>query len=232
MANEQGAENQNQTLILGRFKSEEEAKAHYEKVERESLELKEKLEQERRLNNLLATEDRTDPSPAKQTPAQLGLSSYLGEEGENAVRSVLDNYKSVLVEQVGRMVNNAVSQYRARQKAEERFYSSYKDLKGYEDIVDQQSDNIARDLGERLKVIPEEQFFSEVAKRTRDFVSNIANRANKQPLHLEAGTVSSPDLTTKTGNEGATKSSEEERTAQYFQDELKEHNEKRVRALR
>lgn len=215
-------------LILGKFKSPEEAKAHLDKLEKERLDALEKLEQERRLNNLLATEERPTPSP-KEPPQNLNLGSYVGEEGEQAIKSVLDNYRSVVLKEAGEMVRREVSTAQARQRATQRFYSKFADLSDYEDVVDAQADRVAAELGPRLKGLTEEQYFAEVAKRTREYVSSIANRASKTTLHLESGEVRQPKQEPKQSREE--ESSESQRTADYFREEAKLHNQRRINPI-
>jgi len=236
MADEKTPENQDtsqeqQELYFGKYKTKEEAEAAFKQMERTSTEAKEALDREQRLNALLSTEDRSQPQPQAQQPAQYtGLQGVFDEEQAQAVSQMLAQERQQVIGQMRKEGKAMMDDYKVRQDTERQFYESYKDLKAFQDDVDAESNKLALELGDRASRVPIGDLMKEVAKRTREKLANQKSKLTKSTLHVESGEVIEPEVELKTPESKET--TEQERTQQFFDKEVRAFNEKKFRSLR
>lgn len=223
-------ENQEPKLYAGKYKSVEEMEAAFKQIEREASEAKEALDREQRLNSLLSTEPRTVPQAAPTT--DYDLSSVLGEDGSKVLKSALEGYRNQVLGEARNLVQETVSSVRAQERAEKIFYKTYAELEDFKDEVDRQAALLAKELGpDRARVVKQEQLFAEVAKRTKEHLSQTKRKLSKAPIHVEDGHVEEPRMQKKTQDQ-ETSGDEAERTKRYFEEEVAQMNKKRNQTLR
>jgi len=225
---------QQEELFFGKYKTKEEAEAAMKEMERERTEAKEALDREQRLNQLLSSEESTQPERAQETTAQqyVGLQNVFDEEQTAAMHSLLKAQQEQIMAQVRREGRKMIDDFKVRQETEKEFYETYTDLANFKDEVDFEANRLAFSLGEKVQKIPMKELMKEVAKRTRERLAIHKSKLTKSTIHLESGEVLEPEVKVEKTPVETTAATPEERTQKFFDTEVKAFNEKRLKPLR
>lgn len=239
MADEQTPETQDtskeetseETLIYGKYKTQEEAEAAFKELERSATESKEALDREQRLNALLATEDRSQPQEPQQEQANYqSLNQVFDEETTQAVSQMMQQEREKTIAQARAESRRMIEDYQVRQDTEKKFYKEYDDLQSFKDDVDSEANRLALELGERASKVPMKDLMKEVAKRTREKLSAQKSKLTKSPLYVENGEVVEPTVEPK--DKVSAPTTETERTQKFFDEEVTAFNERKFKPLR
>lgn len=233
--NPQNSENQEdgesgESLILGKYKTQEEAFAALEEAEREKNSLKEALDREQRLNQLL---DSVKDEPQYQEPQassdydESELYDVFGDEDQvKKFNRTLEAREQEIFRRVNSLVDSKVQQIEARRNATKQFYSKYPELEGFEDRVDFHASNLGRELGPRASKVQFDKLAEEVASRVKSELAETKKKLTKSSLYVEGGGVSEPNVNVQSSSKPESVS-EEERAARYFDEEVKAFNKKK-----
>jgi len=219
-----------QPLIFGKYKTQEEAEAAFKEMERSSTEAKEALDREQRLNALLATEDHKQPQQEQPAPQYTGLQNVFDEEQAQAVSGMLQQQRQEVIRQMRQEGRAMMDSYKVRQDSERDFYNDYKDLSHFKDDVDSEANKLALELGERASKVPLKDLMKEVAKRTREKLAVQKSKLTKSTLHVEGGEVHEPIVEFEPKE--AKPTTEDERTKEFFDKEVGAFNERQTKTLR
>lgn len=221
----QGNDEGGEKLILGKYKTQEEVFAALEQAEKQNNDLKEALDREQRLNQLL---DSVKDEPIKKTE-QTFQSEFpdLFDDEDKAKRfnEVLQTREQAIWQRVGSLVEQKVSSYEARRNANEMFYKKYPDLKDFSHIVDSHATSLGKELGAKSATIPFDKLAAEVASRVKAELGDIKKKLTKNSLYVESGSSGEPNF--ESDDKPRKSSSEEERAMKYFQEEANLKNSKK-----
>jgi len=223
---EQTPANQEPKLIFGKYKTIEEAEADLKETKRQNEKLNESLAREQRLNYVL--ENVEPPAAAAPTTDDLGI-EFKTPEDKQKFQSYLASEKQAIYQTVGKMVESSISSTEKQKAAESKFYTVNKDLGDFKIEVEHFASEVAREFGPRAKTVPQDDLFSEVAKRTRTYLTEHKKKLTKTPLHLEGGSMQEPNETSPAPVSSA---SEEDRLKDYFDKEVPEMKKKQNQPLR
>lgn len=217
---------------LGKFKSPEELLAAYEQAERERQDLKESLDREQRLNQLLDSAKEPEYESEQSEPGvhYAPLNNYFDEDQIKVLDQYIAAREQSMYQKFNHLTEKKLSDYEAKRYATERFYQLYPDLKDFSDMVDANARALGGELGDRAKAVSFDKLAEEIASRTKKQLAETHRKLNKSPLYVESGAMSEPTLK-KTDNTPK-ETSEEDRLAAYMKEEASALAEKKSRSFR
>lgn len=222
---DQGTTDGSEKLIDGKYKSQAEVLAALKDYERENNNLKESLDRETRLNKLL---DEVT-SPPKQESYQAPAADEFGEEfDENQkakIQQILNNREQTIYQRVGSLVENKLNQRAEQSQAVNSFYKSYPDLVGFEDMVEMHATKLQRELGPKAAQASPDKLAKELALRVKTSLTETKKKLTKSSLHIEGGGME--EHRTSHVEEDAEPTSDQDRLAKYFKDEVPAFNKKK-----
>ena len=183
----QGTPKPGEKLILGKYKTMEEAETAVKELERTATESSTRA---KRAEELLQTFAETGipgsaPAPAQpqvQTPGQQAVQGAIDYSGivsnPNEVANKIKN--DAVQEAVNKAVNQVSQMYQRQQEAQgirESFYSKHPELKGHEAIVHFYANQVDRDSA----ALPLETKFDKIADLTADYISKIKGTSGNPP---------------------------------------------------
>ena len=183
-------------LYFGEYKTMEEADEALKKLKGESSKLREDLENEKRINNILNSTPKEKAPASKEEygiPYSTNLANVFSDEEAAAIDGTLKGYVSGLRKEVGTYIENAIVTSRQQQQAEETFYSQYKDLANFKDVVNMVSADVKNELGDRALAGDRTELFKLVAKRARDYLGDTKKKLSEIDIHIEPSRSSSHD---------------------------------------
>lgn len=190
----------------------QELQAKLEQAEKEKALLKEDLDRERRVNELLDGVDEIK-EPSYQESTFLG-DGY--EEIDKRINEKIQQTQQQIWQQMQQVSQNTYAQYQAMSKIEQMYYSKYPQHKGWEDVVNRESANLAKELGDRVNAVPFDSKLEQVAKRVNSEIGKMKERLSNPTLPIEGGNMSEPEVQQTKTEEGP--KSEEERLQSAFAD--------------
>ena len=221
----QGDDEGGEKLILGKYKSQEEAFAALEQAEKQNNDLKEALDREQRLNQLLDSVKDEPEQKVDQTFHNEYPDLFEDEAKAKKFNEVLQTREQAIWQRVGSLVDQKVQQERAKMNAHEQFYKKYPDLKDFTHIVDSHATALGKELGAKSANVPFDKLAAEVASRVKAELGEMKKKLTKNSLYVEGSSSGEPSF--DSDNKVTKPSSEEERALKYFQDEVKLKNEKK-----
>lgn len=221
----QGNENGGEKLILGKYRTNEEAFAALEQAEKEKNDLKEALDREQRVNQLLDSVREEPAQKQEQVLSNQYPELFEDEEKARKFNEVLQTREQAIWQRVGSLVEQKVQLHEARRNANEQFYKKYPELKDFSHIVDSHATALGKELGAKSAQVPFDKLAAEVAARAKAEMNDLKKKLTKNSLYVESGNSSEPNF----GGEEKepSTSSEESRASKYFQDEVKARNDKK-----
>ncbi len=207
-------ENQDQ-LIDGKYKTVDEVVAALKEKTRSEENLKEALDREQRLNSLMES---VEPAVHTEEPDEFGDS--FDEHQKAKLKSILATKEQAIYQRVGSFVDQKISQVERRKQAEEKFYKSYSDLKGFDMEVNHFAEVVQKEFGPRAQKMSQDDLFKEVATRTKSYLQEQKKKLTKTALHIESGSMSEP---TVEKSESPGPMTEDERLKDYFAKEVPLH---------
>lgn len=221
----QGNDVSGESLILGKYKNQEEAFAALAQAEKQNNDLKEALDREQRLNQLLDSV-REEPQPrAEQSFRNEYPDLFDDEEKARKFNEVLQTREQAIWQKVGSLVDQKVQIQKARDNANDQFYKKYPDLKDFSNIVDSHATALGKELGAKSANVPFDKLAAEVASRVKSELGEMKKKLTKSSLYVEGSSSSEPSFSSD--DKASKSSSEEDRALKYFEDEGKAKMEKR-----
>lgn len=219
-------------LIMGKYKTQEEAFAALEHLEKTNNDLKEALDREQRLNQLLDSAKEPEPRPTQSTSDYSAEYSDLFEdEGKSKrLKSLLDTHEQNIMHKVGTALERKLEIMEARRQANIQFYKKYPELEPFKDQVDMEAQRLGEELGPKSKHASFDSLAKEIASRVKTNLAETKKKLNTSSLlHVEGGSSSEPSQ--NVGSKDAEVSSETDRLEKYMKDEVAEKNKKRNMAF-
>lgn len=222
----QGNQGEGKSLIMGKYKSPEEAFAALDQLERQNNDLKEALDREQRLNQLLESVE-TTPKSKEYIPVNHGNTGtpelFEDEEKSRKFNELLAAREQTIWQRVDSLVEKKVKQFESKRQANEYFYGKYPELKDFTDRVDIHASRLGMELGEKAGKMPIDKLAQEVASRVKSELAETKKKLASSTLHIEGGSMSEPSSETKSS---VSSSSEEERASNYFKEEVQARKKK------
>lgn len=216
----------------GQHSEESPLEAKIRELESRTSQLSEELDKERKLNELLTSEDvpripyedRYTRQPAQQQPARqqaVGLHSFDDDQREELsqwVPMVTQQITSTVLD----VVQGAFQAEKNNQAFRKKFFKKHPDLQEYDDMVDEEAARLAAEIGNR-KVDPEKAMLN-LAKRTRSRIEAFKRKVSGNPPQIVTSGTPSEPVTQPQGSGRKRTMTEDERLAEYMEEEKKARN--------
>lgn len=203
--------------------------AKLRELEAQNSQLREKLEEEKRLNDLLSSD--TPPAPRvrhseEATPEGSVVPAFA--TFDESQRQELSQWVPIVTRQVASQVMDVVQTAFANEKAERtfrsKFFKKYPDLQEYEEEVDHEAAKLASEIGNRK--VDQDKAMAELARRTKSHIEALKRKfGGDSPPQMASGSSSEPQPSPRKKEDAPL--SEEARLDDYLE-EQKRYKESRL----